>query len=186
MRMSKDSAPPPTLAQLFVTFATIALYGFGGVLAWTRRMVVEERRWMTPEEFNETYALSQFLPGPNIVNFSVVFGRRLSGSIGAAVALTGLLGPPLIIVTLIGIAYARYGEIDALRRVLVGISAAAAGLLIGTLARMAAPLFADRRGIAPAMALAAFVAVGLLRWPLPAVFAVLAPLSIGLAWWVRR
>src|ERR1700740_2196109 len=71
-----SAVPPPNLSDLFIAFAIIALCGFGGVLAWSRRMMVEERRWMTPEQFNETYALCSFLPGPNIVNFSVVFGSR--------------------------------------------------------------------------------------------------------------
>ena len=75
-------APAPTLLELFLAFALISLCGFGGVLAWSRRMLVEERKWMTPEEFNDAYALCQFLPGPNVVNLSVVFGRRIRGPVG--------------------------------------------------------------------------------------------------------
>jgi chromate transporter len=108
-----DSAPSatqvPTLPDLFTTFALISLQGFGGVLAWSRRMLVEERRWMTPEEFNDAYALCQFLPGPNVVNLSVVFGRKIRGTAGALVALVGLLGPPFVIVTMIGLLYAHFG-----------------------------------------------------------------------------
>src|ERR1700750_1079736 len=84
------SAPMPALLDLFVAFAVISLCGFGGVLAWSRRMLVEERKWMTAEEFNDAYALCQFLPGPNVVNLSVVFGRRIRGLPGAVVALVGL------------------------------------------------------------------------------------------------
>src|SRR5580698_8856818 len=72
----------PTLWELFAAFATISLSGFGGVLAWSRRMMVEERKWLTPEQFNEAYALCAFLPGPNIVNFSVIFGSRVRGPLG--------------------------------------------------------------------------------------------------------
>ena len=67
----------PTLSELFAAFAMISLQGFGGVLAWSRRMLVEQRQWMTAEEFNDAYALCQFLPGPNVVNLSVVFGRKI-------------------------------------------------------------------------------------------------------------
>ncbi|MGC2125347.1 MAG: chromate transporter, partial [Xanthobacteraceae bacterium] len=56
---------PPSLAELFMAFATISLSGFGGVLAWSRRMMVEERKWLTAEQFNETYAVCSFLPGGN-------------------------------------------------------------------------------------------------------------------------
>src|SRR5580693_4579885 len=83
------SSPPlqarPTLGELFIAFATISLSGFGGVLAWSRRMMVEERKWLTSEQFNETYALCAFLPGGNILNFSVVFGARFGGVRGALV-----------------------------------------------------------------------------------------------------
>jgi len=117
----------PTLLEIFIAFSTISLSGFGGVLAWSRRMLVEQRQWMTAEEFNDAYALCQFLPGPNVVNLSVVFGRRIRGAAGAAVAFTGLLGPPFIIVLSIGFLYAYFGEIAALQRMLTGVAAAAAG-----------------------------------------------------------
>jgi chromate transporter len=172
----------PTLPELFGAFVAVSLSGFGGALPWARRMIVDRRQWMTAEEFNEAFSLSQFLPGPNVINFSVVFGQRFGGAAGAAVALAGLLGPPLIIVTILAALYARYGDIEALSRILSGIASAAAGLLIAMVAKMAAPLFLKRWDFGVAMALLAFVAIGLMRWPLPLVFAVLAPVSIVLAW----
>jgi chromate transporter len=179
-------AQPPTLFDLFVAFATIAASGFGGVLAWSRRVIVERRGWMTPEEFNEAYALCQFLPGPNVVNLSVVFGSRFRGPIGAATALFGLLGPPFLVVLVLAVLYAQYGEIAMLQRMLAAVSAAAAGLLIGTAVKMAEPLF-DRRLLAGiVVALAAFVAAGVMRWPMPLVLAVLVPVSVAVAWWTRR
>lgn len=179
----RPASSPPTLLQLFAAFATISLYGFGGVLPWTYRMLVEKRRWLTGQEFNELFSLAQFLPGPNIVNLSVVFGSRLRGGRGAAVTFAGLLGPPVAIVIGVGMLYARYGEIAALRGILAGISAAAAGLIISVTAKMALPLFRLPVGPGPFVALAGFVAVGLLRWPLPWVLVVLAPISLALAWW---
>jgi chromate transporter len=180
---SPPASSPPTLLDLFLAFALISLCGFGGVLAWSRRMLVEERKWMTPAEFNDAYALCQFLPGPNVVNLSIVFGRRIRGPVGAAVALVGLIGPPFVIVAFIGLLYSRFGEIAALQRMLLGVAAAAAGLVLGTCAKMARPLFNDRVGLA--VALATFASVGVLRWPLYWALAVLVPLSIAIAW-VRR
>jgi chromate transporter len=184
-------APPaapdtPTLLDLFIAFATISLSGFGGVLAWSRRMLVEERKWMTPEEFNDAYALCQFLPGPNIVNLSVVFGRNIRGVAGSVVALVGLIGPGAAIVTLFGFLYAVFGNIDALQSMLTGVAAAAAGLFISTVVKMSEPLVRGRLEAAPVVAVATFLAVGVLRWPLYWVLPVLMPLSIAFAWWGRR
>jgi chromate transporter len=186
--MSGTAAAPtpvavPTLSDLFIAFALVSISGFGGVLPWARRKIVEQKHWMTAEEFNESFALAQFLPGPNVVNFSVVFGTRFGGATGAAVALIGLLGPPLAIVTVLAWLYSVYGDALALGRILAGISAAAIGLLSATIAKMAKPLF--RRGwhYAPLIAAIAFVTVGPLHYPLPLVLIVLAPVSIGLAWW---
>ena len=146
-----------------------------------------EAHWMTAEEFNETFSLSQFLPGPNVVNFSVVFGSRFGGAAGAAVALAGLLGPPLVIVTVLAALYAHFGDLEVLTRILGGIASAAAGLIIAKVAKMAEPMFRKRWNFAPFVAIAGFIAVALMRWPLPYVFAVLAPVSVAFAWLsVRR
>jgi chromate transporter len=176
------AAVRPSLFELFRAFVAVSLSGFGGALPWARRMIVDKRRWMTAEEFNESFALAQFLPGPNVINFSVVFGARFGGAAGACMALAGLLGPPLVIVTVLAVLYDRYGDLAALNRILAGIAAAAAGLLIAVVAKMAAPLF--RKGLhwAPGIALLAFVGVALMHWPLPLVFAGLAPVSVALAW----
>lgn len=139
--VATDSAPdtavspapavsPPGLVELFVVFAKMSLAGFGGVLVWARRALVDQHRWMTAEEFKEAFALCHFLPGPNIVNLSVVFGARFRGVPGSIAALIGLLGPPVVIVTVLAAIYARYGQIDALQRILAGVSCAAVGFFL--------------------------------------------------------
>ncbi len=183
------AAPAPTIAELFLAFAAISLSGFGGVLAWARRIMVEKRRWFTAEQFNEAFAVCAFLPGGNMVNFAVIFGARMRGPLGALAAVGGLLGPPMVLIIAVGALYAHYGDLPALRRVLTGVAAAAAGLMIATVAKMARPLFANRfKGsfknpavIAPLIAVATFVAIGILHWPLPLVLIVIVPVSIGAA-----
>jgi chromate transporter len=181
-----DPALRPTIAELFTAFAAISLSGFGGVLAWARRIMVEKRRWLTAEQFNEAFALCAFLPGGNMVNFSVIFGSRLRGPLGALAALAGLLGPPMVLITAVGALYAHYGDLPVLRRILTGVAAAAAGLMLATVAKMARPLFKkpfkNRAVIGPVIALATFTAIGILHWPLPVVLAVIVPVSITAAW----
>ncbi len=174
----------PPLGELFRAFIGISLSGFGGALAWARIMIVERRRWMTPEEFNETFALSQFLPGPNTVNFSVVFGTRFGGAAGAALAVTGVIGPPLVVVTGLAFLYERYGNMAILGHILAGIAAAASGLMVALVVKMAKPLFITKRwNSAPVVAILAFIGVAIMHWPLPYVFLGLAPVSVTLAWW---
>ncbi|MDR6661341.1 chromate transporter [Tardiphaga sp. 1201_B9_N1_1] len=180
------SASPPGLLTLFLAFAKMSLAGFGGVLVWARRAIVEQHGWMTPEEFNETFALCHFLPGPNIVNLSVVFGARFRGVPGAIAAFAGLLGPPVVIVTILAILYARFGDIEALRRTLAGVSCAAVGLLFAVIFRMMLPLLKKREPVSLALLIAVFVAVGVMRWPLPTVLLVSIPVSIGLTMLMRR
>ena len=175
----------PGLSELFVAFATISLSGFGGVLAWSRRMMVDERRWLTPEQFNEAYALCAFLPGPNIVNFSVIFGARFRGPLGALAALVGLLGPPMVLIIVLGALYTHYGDLAVLRRALIGVAAAAAGLLMATVAKMSQLLFRDREVTGPLIGLATFASVGIMHWPLALVLIVIVPVSIAQAW-LRR
>ena len=176
----------PGLSALFVAFAKISLAGFGGVLVWARRGIVDQHRWMTADEFNETYALCHFLPGPNVVNLSVVFGSRFRGIPGSIAAFAGLLGPPVVIVTILAALYARYGEIDALRRILAGVSCAAVGLLLSAVFRMMMPLIKRRDLVALVLLAAVFVAIGVLRLPLQSVLLVAIPLSIAITFAMRR
>lgn len=180
------AAEPPGLLELFLAFAKVSLSGFGGVLVFARRAIVEKYHWMTADEFNETYALCHFLPGPNICNLSVVFGARIRGIPGSFAAFTGLVGPPVVIVSTLAMIYARYGEIPALQRTLAGISCTAVGLVIGVAARMMGPLLKRRDPVAIGFLVAVFVAIGLLRWPLPPVLLVAIPLSIAATYAVRR
>ena len=180
------TSTPPGLFALFVAFAKMSLAGFGGVLVWARRGIVDQNRWMTADEFNETYALCHFLPGPNIVNLSVVFGSGFRGIPGAVAAFTGLVGPPMVLVTILAALYAHFGEIDALRRILGGISCAAVGLLISAALRMMMPLIKRRDLIGLVILAAVFTAIGLLRLPLPSVLLVAIPVSIAISYLLRR
>jgi chromate transporter len=172
----------PSIVELFLALAGVSISSFGGVLAWSRRMLVEDKRWMTAQEFNDILALCQFLPGPNIVNVSAVFGMRMRGVPGALACLTGLLGPSVVLMIVAGTLYRRYGAMPELRGVLSGLAAAAAGMIVATAVQMAEPLRRFRPGPEHAIALAAFAAVGVMRLSLPLVLLVLVPASIGFAW----
>lgn len=180
------SAVPPGLLALFLAFARMSLAGFGGVLVFARQAIVEQHRWMTADEFNETFALCHFLPGPNIVNLSMVFGARLRGIAGGIAAFAGLLLPPTLIMTVLAIMYARFGDVDVLRRILAGISCAAVGLLIAVVFRMMTPLLKRLDALALILMLGVFLAIGVLRLPLQAVLLVAIPVSVGATFLMRR
>jgi chromate transporter len=178
--------PPPGVFALFFAFAKMSLAGFGGVLAFARRGIVEEHQWMTADEFNETFALCHFLPGPNIVNLSVVFGSRFGGIAGAIAAFAGLLGPPMALVMVLAVLYAYFGEIEVLRRILAGISCGAVGLLIAVVVKMLVPLL-KRRDLAGVVVMAlVFIAIGLVKLPLQAVLLVAVPVSIAITFFMQR
>ncbi|HXI08245.1 MAG: chromate transporter [Bradyrhizobium sp.] len=182
------SNPPasPGLAELFFAFAKMSLAGFGGVLVWARRGIVDQHRWMTAEEFNETFALCHFLPGPNIVNLSFVFGSRFAGFAGGLAAFAGLIGPPMLVAIGLAALYAHFGEIETLRRILAGVACAAVGLLIAVVLRMAMPLLKKRDVAGLLMLVAVFIAIGVLRLPLQVVLILGIPLSLLETWFLRR
>lgn len=157
----------------------MALSGFGGVLPWARRMIVEDKRWMTEREFLDLLALCQLLPGPNIVNVSIAVGARFHGVAGSMLAFTGLMIGPLTIIVTLGLLYAAYGHVAPVRGALSGISAVAAGLVIAMALRMGGTL--RGRPVALGIAVLGFVGAGILRVPLGWIVLLLAPLSVALA-----
>jgi chromate transporter len=171
-----------TPAALFIAFLAMGLSGFGGVLPFARRALVDRRGWLSQADFTETLALCQSLPGPNVVNLSIVVGARACGWRGALAAVFGLIGAPFLILLALGALYGRFGTYPLVQRAIGGIAAAAAGLVVATAARMAEPLIRSRWLLTAPIILASFAGVGLARLPLIAVIAVLAPVSVALMW----
>ncbi|MGE5470224.1 MAG: chromate transporter [Bacteroidota bacterium] len=171
----------PDLKALFLGFSSIGLSGFGGVLPFARRLLVDERRWLTAEEFNTQLGLCQFLPGPNVVNLAVVVGKRYHGLAGAIAAPLGLMLGPLLVVLMLALLYDRFGSLPAVQSMLRGIAAAGCGLLFATAWRMGAVL----RDKALFLPFTGFVVIAIagLRWPMPLVMLAGLALSGGLAYW---
>ncbi len=170
----------PTRGELFGGFLKVGLQGFGGVLPFARRTVVEQRRWLDEGDFVEVLSLSQFLPGPNIVNVAVIVGNRFRGPLGALVAVLGLLLMPFVIVLALAALYAQWSGLPAVRGAAYGVTSAATGLIIATGLKMASPI--RRVGWQVVAAAATFGAIGVARLPLLATLAVIVPVSIGIAW----
>ena len=168
-----------TLAALFIAFAKIGLCGIGSLLAWAHRVIVDERHWMSEAEFAETLSLCQFLPGPENANISIYVGSKFRGALGAIIALLGLTAAPLAVGLVLGIIYLQYPHLPAIQKILGGISAAAAGLLIATGIKMLMPH--RRRPAAMFFAALAFAGIIFAKLPLLAVLVGLVPLSIAVA-----
>src|SRR3954452_751733 len=137
---------PTSPSDLFFTFNRLALQGFGGVLAVAQRELVERKGWLSREEFVEMLALSQVLPGPNVVNLGLMLGDRFFGLKGAFAAVAGMLAVPLVIVLLLTAAYAECSRLPAVSGALRGMGAVAAGLIIASAIRLSTTLGSNRLG----------------------------------------
>lgn len=169
----------PTVGALFADFLAAGVCGFGGVLPWARRMIVEQRRWLSAGEFTDLLALCQFLPGPNVINLSVALGARFRGLPGALAAFSGLMAAPMTIIILLGLLYERYRMLPGVRGTFAGLAAAASGLVLATALRIAAPL--RTKPLMLGLASLTFAAVAVFHVPLVPVMAVAAPLGLLLA-----
>lgn len=177
---------PPRMSryELFRCFLLMGLFGFGGVLPWARRALVEQRQWLSAEEFAEALSLGQILPGPNVVNLSIMVGARFHGPVGALLGFSGLMLAPLAIVLMLAALYGQYGQLPVVQHAMRGTAAAAAGLVVAMGYNMVRrqPRVARKASVTAA----AFAGSGLLALPLLWVLAALAPLSILLAWRGRK
>jgi len=190
-----EPAPPPaappaprgdrrvTLPALAFAFLKIALSSLGGGLsAWALRVIVEERRWLTEEEFLTALTICRILPGTNQVNMAVYVGTHFRGVLGAAAALAGLTLVPLAIALGLGALYFNNRHTPGLKAAMTGLVAAAAGMTLSMGVKLG--LGYMHQPVAVALAAAAFLAMVYLKWPLLVVLAVLGP--IGIYWYRPR
>ena len=175
---------PASVADLFFTFNRLALQGFGGVLAVAQRELVERKRWLSAAQFVETLSVGQVLPGPNIVNVSLMIGDRFFGLRGAFAALAGMLLVPSIVVLALTALYGQFADQPMVSGALRGMGAVAAGLIIATGIRLLNTLKASALGLPLCLAFAALTTlfIAVLRWPLVWVVLGLGSVAVGLAW----
>ncbi len=176
--------PHPTVSALFLTYLRIGLIGFGGVNAWARRVIVEEKHWLSEQEYAETLGLGQVLPGPNALNVAIHIGDRFRGGLGALAAVFGLFGGPMTLLAGLAMLHDAYGEVPLVKAVLAGTAAAAAGMVLGTAAKIATKL----KPSLPILGVGACALLGgaVLRLPLPFIVLGLAPFGIAAAWWTAK
>ena len=177
-------APPPNARTLFLEFARMGLSGFGGVLPFVRRSVVERNRWLNDRDFVEILSLGQVLPGPNVINLALMLGLRFAGLRGAVAAFSGLVFVPMVVVLCVMGLYLRYQDVPQVRQMLSGMTAVAAGLVLSTGVKLAQSQPRSVRALV--VGAAAFLAIGWLRWPLLPVMAVLVPVALVLEYRAMR
>jgi chromate transporter len=196
MTLDKDRAPrspvpdeaatfaPASTTDLFVTFTLLALQGFGGVLAVSQRVLCEQKRWLTKEQFVDILAVGQVLPGPNICNMALMIGDRFLGWRGALAALAGMMAVPLVIVLVITALYMEYAVDPRVAGALRGMGAVSAGLIAGSALRLSSALRENAMGlrVCAVLLLLTFTGVALLRWPLVGVLLGLGSLASLFAW----
>ena len=174
---------PVSLPALFVTFLKVSLCGFGGPIVWARRFIVEQRHWLSDQEFADLLSLCQFLPGPNVASITVCLGSKLRGPAGAAAALAGFIIIPSSVGFVLGALLLHFGSVGPLPGMLRGVSAVGAGLIIATGLRLLMPH--RDRPVALLFAALAFLGLAMAKLPLLLVVVALAPLSIAAARTVR-
>ena len=165
---------------VFRTFLAIGLLGFGGVMPWAQRVLVEDKRWLTPREFLEILSLAQLVPGPNIVNVSVTVGMRYFGVAGASMAVLGLMAMPMVIIFGLILLFDLYGDLPVVDAAFRGVSSSAAGLLVALAIKLAWPLLGKIRMVS--MGAIVLLAVAAFRLPLLPVLAAVLPVSLLWAW----
>ena len=180
MDAEQPAAPVPGVRQLFWAFFQIGISGFGGVLPWARRVLVEKRRWLSEDQFTDALSVCSVLPGPNIVNMSVSLGAKYAGARGAIACFGGLMLAPFVIVLALGIVYTGYGQIPQVESAFRGMSAVGAGLLVASGLRLASS--PRLRNALSLFGVAMFVLIALVRVPMIAALAVLGPGAVYLAW----
>jgi chromate transporter len=178
-------AQPQSLSDIFFTFNALALQGFGGVLPVAQRALVEKKRWLTQAQFVEMLSIGQILPGPNIVNLSLMVGDRHFGWRGALAALGGMLAVPLVIVLMLTALYSQFADHAVISAALRGMGAVAAGLILATGFKLLTSLKTNVLGLPVCLAVATltFMAVAVMRWPLVWVLLGLGSATVAGAWW---
>ena len=149
--MIESSVPTafvPSRRALFLAFLQIGVSAFGGALPWGRRILVEDREWLSERDFTEIVTVCQAVPGPNMVNLAVFIGTRYHGIVGALIAFAGIVGVPLTILLLLNEVYHAFAHLPQVKSGMTGMAAAATAYLLFISLKMGGPFWKRPLGIA--------------------------------------
>ena len=170
---------PPTLWEIFREFLLIGAVSFGGgIVAYERLLLIDKRKWLTPDAFMATLAISQTLPGLNSVNLALLAGDRIRGFWGACCAAAGLMLPGGLFVLLAGVAYSQGEDHPILNILLAGVAAGATGLLASITYKIGEQHLRRIRSLA--MIVATFVLMSVLKLSLVSVLRIMVPTGLFL------
>jgi chromate transporter len=129
----KAKTPSYSLSQLIRYFFYLGYAGFGGPIAlvgYMHRDLVEERKWISEEEYKDGLALSQLAPGPLAAQLGIYIGFVHYKLIGATLCGLAFVLPSFFMVVGIGIAYKLFGGLPWMQAIFYGVGAAVAGIII--------------------------------------------------------
>ena len=178
---TRSAKPVVPLLSLMGVFFRVGITSFGGsTAAWLYREIVERRGWLDEPHFITALTLAQVLPGANPVNLSIYVGSQLRGGIGGAAAAFGMVGPAFCLILVLGYLYRQFGDNPVVHMMLGGLAAVGVGMTLYIGVKLSRQV---RKPVPILIALAIFLMVGVLHWPMIPVVLVLTPLSVGLAFW---
>lgn len=121
-----------TLKQLVIYFLKLGTWGFGGPVAlvgYMNRDLVEQKKWLTEDEYKEGLALAQLAPGPLAAQLGIYIGFVHYGILGATLAGLAFVLPSFIMVVLLGMAYKMYSGLPLMQAIFYGVGAAVIGII---------------------------------------------------------
>ncbi|MEN5276912.1 chromate efflux transporter [Brucella sp. TWI432] len=177
--------PQPDFRELFMTFGKIGLLSFGGPaaqIAMLQRVLVDEKRWLDQERLIHALNFCMLLPGPEAMQLATYTGWAIKGWRGGLLAGLLFVLPGATVMLALSALYVAFGHMDIVAGLLFGLKAAVLAVVFEALYRMAKRTLAS--GFSYLIAIAAFVAIALLKLPFPIVV-LLAALAGGLRHWLR-
>lgn len=182
LQPNENTPDSPSLWLLFWIFTRIALTSFGGgVSGWMMRDFVLKRAWLTRDEFLSGVALSQALPGLNVVNLAIWVGYRLRGGAGAFWSALGMVVPALLLILVLAQLYSTVQAISWVPVLMAGIAAAATGLSLEMGVHAAKRVMPDKVGLL--LMTMVFAAIYVWQINLIVVIVIAAPLSVWYAYY---
>ena len=181
MSLDADQLVPhtqaPKLGDIFIQFLIIGAISFGGgIIAYERILLVDKRKWLSSDEFMAYLAISQTMPGLNSVNMAVLAGDSLRGALGAIVATIGLILPGSLFVLGVGVLYSTASDHPLANLILIGIAAAASGLLAAVTYRIGEDNWRQIKSLL--IIVITFLLMSVVKLSLPLVLLIMAPIAI--------